>query len=295
MSKHYVVYENDLKFKKHRHIQPENVIWNDDSLKDRFYNDDLDTINYRITECEKTNYLYLDLSNLDLPKMPKLDKYANYEQIKKIKFLFINNNNISSISNELKIFTDLEVLDISWNNIDTIGYVPSKIKEFVCHNNKLSELPHLNNIEKIDCSHNYIKSIFTYNNLDELICFNNEITHLNEFANLKKLICKNNPLTSINKQPKLNYLECSFTKLSGQFSNMPALKFLVCNHTDITDISNLNSIESLEMVGTNIQKIPYIQSLKILLFHNDLDIMLAESYKIIDYIKEHDNSCVRFE
>lgn len=293
--KKYTVYSNDLKFKKHRNIDPEKAHWDNENVKKKFYQNNLDTLEYRFNECKKNNFEYLDLSNLGLSKIPKFNTYDNFSNIKNIKFLFLNDNKLTEINKELLCFLNLKVLDISSNKLHKINDLPKTIEELVCHNNNLTSIPEHNEVIKIDCSYNDIKNLNKYPNLIDIICDNNKIEHINTYNNVTRIICKNNPLTSIDYQPSMKYFDCSTTKLVGKLPTCPNLKFLVCNYTKINDISNLNELVSLEIIGSSVLKIPYILTLRDLLYQNTQNVIISSKYKIVDYIKERDNSYLKFD
>lgn len=295
-NKKYTVYNNDLKFKNLRNIDPQNAIWEHDDVKNKFFEKDLDTIKYRLKECFKNNFSYLDLSHLKLSKFPNLTKWKYFDKLKTIKFLFINDNKITEISyDDIHYFGELEVLDISSNLIQKINFLPNKLKELACHNNKLETIPSHDFLEKIDCSDNNLSDLSKYPQLIDLLCYNNNLKAIPMYKNLTRLVTKNNPLEYLSEQPNLIHLDCSTTKLKGKITNIPSVKYLICNHTRINDISNFVNLESLEIIDTDITKIPYIRTLKDLLFKHGNDISLPSTYKATEYIQEHKNAYIRFD
>lgn len=283
----YIVYENDLKFKNMRNIDPEFAEWHDDTVKEKF-GKDFDNVVARLKICKDSGFNYLDLSRLDLEKIPKFTGYTHYNKLINIKYLFLNDNKLSSCDDRLECFENLEVLDISFNNIVEIGFLPKKIKEFICHNNNITVLPSHNFVEIIDCSNNKINCLGKYPKLKDLICVENQITLINKYDMLKKLICRQNPITRIHSQPILDKLDCSETNMNGKIENFPNLTGLICNFTGITNVSNLESLESLEIVGCKM-KIPFLKKLKYLLFDNSkesVEIELSDKYKIKNIISE---------
>ena len=293
----YIVYNNDLKFKNSRKINPNNAIWDHDRIEYTYYNKDLDTIKYRLKECINSDFSYLDLSQLDLETLPNLSKWKYYDKLKNIKFLFLNNNKIKFLDKKINHFANLEVLDISCNNIKDVPFIPKLLKEFVCHGNRIESLQSSpeNIIEKLDCSDNLLSNLTEYYYLTDLLCYNNKLESIPEYKNLTRLVCKNNHVTFINFQPKLLYLDCSTTMLTNKITDMPSVKYLICNYTRISDISNFSQLESLEIINTDITKIPYIKMLEHLIFKNDQNILLHPSFKVLEYVKEHDNSYIRFK
>lgn len=293
----YVVYENDLKYKSMKNIDPSKAEWFDENVKNKFYNDDLETLKYRFEESKKNDFFYLDLSHLKLKEfnINLLKKCEYFENLCNIKFLCLNNNELTKINNELELFTKLEIIDISYNKLHEFNYSSSKLKELLCHDNELHKLPKYNDLLRLDCTNNNLIELPEYSKLEEIICDNNKITNLPTYSKVKRIICRNNPITHINIMPNLTYLDCSLTLLSGKLSDMNKLTHLVCNNTKISDISNLINIKTLEIANTKISKIPHINTLKDLLFKNNQQILLSSKFTIDDIITEHNNTYIRFK
>lgn len=290
----YVIYENDLKFKSKRNIDPNKAEWDSEHIENTFFEQNLDTLAYRFDECEKNNFEYLDLSHLELEKIPDVSIHKYAKDFAKVKYLFLNDNKLTECPTNLQYFPNLEVFDISSNLITTISYLPKSLKEFVCHNNRLKSLPSHDYLHKLDCSHNSITSLNKYCNIIDIICHDNRIKMIPTYQNINRIICKNNPLIHINTQPSVESLDCSNTNISGKISNMPNLKYLICNDTKIDDVSNLVNLESLEILNSSISKLPYLSKLKGLLYKNTQNISISSKYKIDMYYKERDNSFIKF-
>lgn len=290
----YVVYENDLKFKDQRHIDPDLADWHNDSVKEDF-GKDFDNVSARLKECEKSNFGYLDLSRLGLEKVPKFTAYKHYEKLKSIKYLFLNDNRLITCDERIACFENLQVLDISFNQITTIVYLPKKLKELMCHDNLLREVcPIHNYLEILDCSNNKIQILGKYDNLKQLVCTNNRITEINTYSLLKRCICKENPITKINPLYNLEHFDCSNTGISGTIEDYPSLLMLICNFTKINTIKNLPKLESFEFIGCKM-KLPFIRTLKYVLCHDyENTLEISNKYKVSQEFTEGDNTCFVF-
>jgi len=293
-NKKYVVYENDLKFKSKRNIDPQKAIWDSKHIENNFLNQNLDTLSYRFDECQKNNFEYLDLSHLELEKVPNVSTHKYAKDLVKVKYLFLNDNKLTECPTNLQYFSNLEVLDISSNLITTITYLPTSLKEFVCHNNCLKSVPPHDYLLKLDCSHNSIASLNKYGYVKDIICHDNEIKTIPTYQNINRIICKNNPIIHIETQPSVESLDCSKTNISGKLSNMPNLKYFICNDTKIDDVSNLVNLESLEILDSLVLKIPHLPKLKGLLYKNTKNIELSSKYKVDMHVRERDNSFIKF-
>lgn len=286
----YTVYENDLKFKQNRNIDPARANWFSEHIKNE-HAINHDDLKYRLHECAKNKYDFLDLSHMSLDTIPKLPDKSFYN----VKYLFLNDNNLQTIENSLDDFHSLEVLDLSNNNITHISKLPNTIKEFVCHNNKLKTIPSSDHIIKIDCSYNSINMLNNYPVLKDMICHDNKLISIPTYKNVTRIVCRNNPITYINDQPNVLYIDCSDTNMDKLTAMVPNLKHFICNNTQIADISNLKNLVILEISGCkNLKNIPYLPKLQDLLFQNTINLFIEEKYKVKQCITQKDHTYIKF-
>lgn len=263
MNNKYIVYNNDLKFKEFRNLDPNKIFWHQDFVEKAYYDENLDTIEYRLRECKKNNNEFLDLSHLHLKEVPNIPNYISSS----VKYLFINNNEIEILKN-LEQFSNLEVLDVNNNNINFIKYLPSNLNEFCCKYNSITEIPPLEYLKILDCTCNMMENIYKYPNLETLICCENNIRELPNFIKLKKLICKFNKLKKIDIYG-LVYLDCSYNNIT-KINDCPLLKDLLCRNNKLEGIPDyLPNLQYLEIFNNKFDKIAYFPSLKEL--YCDLD------------------------
>lgn len=123
-----------------------------------------DLIMERLKASRDENYKSLDLSNLNIKKIPNISNVFKQN----VKYLFLNNNKLENVD-VIKDF-NLITLDISFNNIKKINILPLSLTELCCQYNDLLYIPSHNNIEKLDCSHNNISSISNFPKLTHLVC-----------------------------------------------------------------------------------------------------------------------------
>ena len=289
----YVVYANDLKHKSTRSVNPHMADWDDDNVKERF-GKDFDTITSRLKESKLNGFSQLDFSRLKLEKFPNLENYKHYNELTtKLQYLFLNDNKLTKCDDRIKPFANIEVLDISFNFITEITYLPKYLKEFVCHTNEITSLPDHQYITKIDCSSNKITKVGNYENLRDLICNDNKLIEIPSYECLKRLICKVNPIVKIGCQPSLTHLDCSSTNVLGHIGQFDILTNLICNHTKTTDISKFQKLETLEIMGCTMQ-IPFIRTLKCLMCEDYENLDISSRYKVEKEITEQKNSCILF-
>jgi Leucine-rich repeat (LRR) protein len=277
-----------------RNIDPSRAIWANEKVERDFHTKNYDTLSYRLKESTQNNYLYLDLSNLGLTTIPDFTKHKHYPRLKRIKFLFLSENNLTDCSDKLLQFISLEALDVSHNKIKHISNLPLSLKELVCNKCIVHTICNHDNLERLDCSENYISELNNYNNVVELICCDNNISNIPSYNNVTKIMCSNNPIRHICSQINLKDIDCSHTNLSGSIDGFPKLIGLICNFTDVTDITHLTSLESLEIIGCNMN-IPYIASLKCLLFCTDNNIQISDTYIVKTHFSEKNNAYVIFD
>ena len=185
------------------------------------------TLSYRLYKCKNDNYSILDLSDLNIYYIPDIRNHYDYENIRKIEYLFLNSNNISVLQpDEIDQFDCIKVLDIGYNNLTNINYLPNTIIELVCKNNYLIFICELDNLIKLDCSFNNLNCIDNYKNLEIFDCSNTNI----EIINFKKL------------------------------------KKLYCNNSKVCNIDTCICIELIEMINSNINKLYYFDNLNKIMF-----------------------------
>lgn len=264
-NKPYKVYEKDLKFNKKESINPINVEWDYDELEKKYYKTNFDSIEYRLYECKKNNFTFLDLSYMDLKSIPTIST----EIKQKVKYLFINNNNFSTISLSSLEFPILESIDMSYNKIQKIIELPMSLIEISCSNNNLKEIlsTNLNKLEHLDCSINNISNIPYYEKLKSLICNKNNISkiELKDYQNLVYLKCCDNPITSLPYDKLINLCD------------------LICNNTKISTIGSLSSIKYIEVLDTYIDYIDYSKTLEDLYFNVNGIKNIDKRFKILSY------------
>ena len=292
----YMVYENDLKFRHKQNINPSRAIWDTEDVKTNFSNIKHDSLEYRIDECIKNNYMYLDLSHLNLDMVPNLEKHKNYINIKKIKFLFLNDNNLTNIGDNLSQFLNLEVLDVSNNKITHISAISSTLIELACHNNFIDNLPCHDKLERLDCSHNKIILLNSYKKLRKLHCEFNDLDAIISYPNLHWLDCSNNhKLKNISPLVALTYLDCSNTNLCGLLFGFPSLGYLLCSGTNINEIDKSIKLKVLEIVSTKIDKLPFISTLRDLTYKTSDKLSISTKYHIINHHEQEKNTYIEFE
>lgn len=273
---HYTIYKNDLKYKSIRNLDPTRITWESDDIKKLYYNTNLDSMEYRLKECEMNDYEYLDLGYMDLTHINDVP----IRIAKKIKFLFLNNNNLSGLIN-LSSFVDLEVIDVSYNKIETI-IVPPNLKELCCKHNVVKHLDLTPNLKILDCSFNKIFKIpQSLPNLEILHCDNNLLEELPSFLNLKTLTCKNNKINKLGDYQNLVYLDCSYNKIIN-IGFYYKLKDCICKNNKLNCFPVLSELVYLEIFNNNkIDLLDYMPNLKELYCDLDGIINISTNYKVL--------------
>lgn len=284
----YDVYENDLKFSEH--IDPEKTRWYNKDVQQKFLTNEVKTLEYRLIECKKNNYEYLDLSYLSLNSIPDFTKHIDYHKMQNIKFLFANNNEIKDLENSLQQFKKLQVLDISCNMLRKIKSLPNSLTELVCHNNKLTLICSSDYLLTLDCSFNRIEKLSEYSSVKTLMCETNELKEFQTFLNAKHIALKDNPLTKIHTQPNLEFLNIENTKLTGDLPEMLKLKWLICHNTNISGIKKLISLEHIEMTQCSLLEIPYLKFLQDILCDLSSNLKVDNKMKLKTYLIEREHA-----
>jgi len=166
----------------------------------------------KIWNNEKNYDLVLDLSGLNLKRLPKLPN--------KVINLFCCDNKLTSLPS---LQNTIQSLDCSKNNLTSLPSLPISMQMLECGKNNLTSLPDLqcfhplNNLQILYCRWNNLTSLPNLpKNLKYLDCSINNITHLPKIPNsLRELDCYSNKLTSLPQLPQLNLntLDCRNNKL----------------------------------------------------------------------------------
>jgi len=284
----YEVYRNDIKYKKHRNIDPSKAIWDKD-VKSDYLDKDTDSLEYRLEECKRENYETLDLSNMDSDCFDNLLKHETYEKIKKsVNHIFANGSNLREIP-DLDDYPKLITLDISDNDLIELPKLPKKIEELIINDNKIiSSITDLPNLKRLEMRNNKINKIIKCDNLERLDAFNNPIVILDKMKNLYYLDISRTKLKDINTYPKLTFLDCSYTDIK-KIPKMEKLEELICNDSQVNDVMDIN-VEYLRIVNSKIDIIPYMDKLTRISHNNVSDLKVSKKYKISRIIKNKGNT-----
>ena len=283
MSK-YTVYRNDIKFKKHRHIDPKCADWTDD-IKSAFYRYNTDSIEYRIQECIREKLETLDLSHMTHECFEDFMSHPKFREIRdKVQHIFAQSSNLSIIPN-LHNFTNLLTLDLSNNRLTKINTLPTSLEELILNNNKLISLSHnLPNLKRLKITDNKITDIKLSNSLESTYLNNNPINNISQLDNIKYLNISNTDIKYIHSYPKLEILDCYHTKINS-IPQMNKLKELNCSYSFISNIQELKHLETLEMINTNIDKLHYIHSLCTVKYHSNDKFKISNQYQLVSIKK----------
>lgn len=236
----------------------------------------------------------LDISYNNLYELPEWLKYCN-----NLQMLYCDNNNLESLNNlpkslkalycssnritNLDLKLDLQVIHCDYNKITNISYLPpsleefdcsynylkkidrnilpSKLQEFNCYSNRLTELPILpDSLQELGCGNNNITTLeILPEELQILYCYNNNISTLPTLPqSLQHLYCYNNQLLELPSLPHtLKELYCGY----NQLTNLPVLPFqlkdLNCYRNKLTSIPDLPiSLERLDCNTNELTQFP---------------------------------------
>jgi len=109
-----------------------------------------------------------------------------------VQWLYINDNQLTSLPSGLSSFTNLKWLRCQDNQLDSIPDLSTVngLRQIYCYNNNLTSMPTLktpgSTIQKIFCENNQLTSLpdlkFQFG-LDRLYCNNNALTNLPDLSN----------------------------------------------------------------------------------------------------------------
>jgi hypothetical protein len=282
----YIVYHNDIKFKNHRTIDPNRAIWASDEVKRDFLQKDTDSIDYRVEECIREKCQIIDLSHMSNTCFEEFMKHRMFRYlISKIQHIFAKDSKLTKLPS-LVCFTNLLTLDVSTNQLIELPELPTILEELIVNDNKLNAVNHyLPNLKRFDGSNNTICN-FIYPKAIERINLNyNPIgiiaPGLDALYHLEIIGTK---IAVIYQYKMLKFLDVSKTCIE-KIPHMSKLIQFVCNDSSVSDISELTTIETAEIVRSNITRLHFIKSLKSIVVHSEPSIGLSKQYKLKQYKK----------
>lgn len=275
MEKKYIIYKNDLKYREDRNLDINKIDWNQNDIK-HLMKTDHDTLEYRLNESKNTNYNDLDLEMLklnDLPAIIRNDIFFN------LKHLFISNNNLTG-KIDLSFLKNLEILDITNNNINNI-IIPNNLIELSACNNSITQFTSSEKLKRLKISNNKITELYIPNTIEILEVNNNLITSY-DFSNydkLNRIIIFSNPLKKILLSKYVLYLDLSETQIEN-ISNLYKIEHLVLNNCNfIKNLPHSDNIKTLELIGTPIDKLYFYKNYELILTQLNLTKNISSKYK----------------
>jgi hypothetical protein len=266
-------YKSDIKYGIKHDISKYNFVSEHvEKLYNKFKNKA--SIEFRIEDAKLENYEYFDLSKLTLT-----DKLLNHlinidiidNILKKIYFLDLSNNNLSSITQInkiLDIYKNIKILDIS-NNKFKGEFINNTLDEFICQDNDIT------------C----IKS----NTMKKINAMNNQI-HTIEIPLVETLYIKNNNLTSIGNCNNLSYLNCCDNNIID-ITHLRNLEELYITNNKINSLKSLNNLFICNCVNNPIEKIDYLDKIIEITCSTD---NISSKYIVSSSVKNKNNYLFNF-
>lgn len=272
--KKYIIYQNDLKYIKDRNINFEDVDFTKNNISHKIHINH-DSLDYRYTECVEHKYFSLDFTSIKLKQMPVLrNNFLN------IKCLFLANNELNNTL-DLSYLKNLISIDIDNNKISTL-VLSNTIEEISAQHNLLENIYAYPNLKRLKISHNKIKFIPKFPKLEILEVNNNEITELMSYPKLHRLIAYTNPLQKMYFNSELKYADISETQIK-EINDCSKLEHLVANYCiNLNYLPVIESIKSLELMGTKLLKLYFYPNFDIIIFQINLIQNISSKYKKIN-------------
>lgn len=289
----YEVYRNDIKYRKHRTVDPLRAIWDDDVKKD-FHEKNTDSIKYRLEECERERYETLDISHMNENCFRELFEDQTFNKIKnRIHHVFAKDCGIVELP-DLSSLTSMITLDISHNKIKKIPGLPESIEELIVNDNNLSEvINEMPRLKRFNGSNNMISRFNYSESLESLYLTNNPVSQIPALSNLYYLNISSTKINKIESMPRLKTLDCSQTEIM-KIPEMCLLEYLICNSSKVNDISSLKKLHGLEMVGAQILKVHHMDLMDTMTYHNDSRVKISTQYKI-KYMRKNRNGIIELK
>ncbi|KAH3670925.1 hypothetical protein OGAPHI_000636 [Ogataea philodendri] len=232
-----------------------------------------------------------DLGDLELDRFTDLERLILRDNLlesvnglkliqnkEKLEELDLYDNRIKHISKHINEFTNLTVLDLSFNNIKTIKHLENltKLEHLYFVQNRIKEIQNLDtlkNLKNLELGANRIEVIseqlLQLPSLEQLWLGKNLITKFENLEKLKKLrvlSIQSNKLTKIENLDHLESLEELYlshnklTKLEG-LDNLFNLQVLDVTSNQLTELSNLSHLTELTDFWCSYNKIDSFESI----------------------------------
>ena len=211
-------------------------------LMGKFGHTDTSDVSFRIAQCwEADGGSVLDLAYTGSDCLERLLSHPSVDKLRDVlRFLFVSNCGLTSLP-DLSIFRNLEVLDLSCNQLREIRNLPKNLRELTCSHNQIKQIECGSELQRLKCEWNKLQHLDIPRTLVVLQCNDNMLRSISACPEAKKVYICNNPITRL-IAPKVEHLECNRTKIQ-----------------DITDFQNLQTIE---MLDSGVQTIPHIRTLR---------------------------------
>ncbi|MBU1189044.1 MAG: leucine-rich repeat domain-containing protein [Gammaproteobacteria bacterium] len=226
----------------------------------------------RITEAKASASTKLDLSGLDLERLPdSISELTKLTHLDCSKGLIRNQRGRLCELAPLVALYNLTSLNCSGNKIADLGPLAAldNLKWLVCAENQISDLGPLaaiDNLTSLNCARNQIADLgplAAIDNLTSLNCARNQIADLGPLAaidNLTSLNCARNqiadlgPLAAIDNLTSLN---CSGNQIAdlGPLAAIDNLSSLACSFNQIYDLQPLAALDNLTSLDCSYNQI----------------------------------------
>lgn len=286
----YPVYRNDIKYKKHRNVDPSRALWNDD-VKNDFHNKDTDSIEYRIEECIREKYAILDLSHMDANCFEKLFSDQTFLSIiTKIQHLFAKDCHLKNVP-RLDGMISLQTFDVSCNKLKELPKLPESIEELIVNDNKLTSITNdMPKLLRLNCDNNYINNIKFSDTLERIHIKNNPIEKIPDLDRIYYLDASLTKIKTVGNFPNLKHLFVGSTCVSA-IRDLKCLELLYCNSSSVKNITNTPNMQSIEMVDTHVECLPFMAKLNRLTYTQSNKFKLSKRYRIYS-VKKNKNDII---
>jgi hypothetical protein len=169
---------------------------------------------------------------------------GTYESIQQTEYVYLGFQDISDLTG-IEAFSNLTILDCSYNQIVSLGDLPLSLEELICNDNNLTSISQIpSNVWILNCTNNFLQTLpMLPEGLELLNCRNNALIELPELPMmLKALFCEKNYLTQLPQLPSsLLELNCSENLLTGLPTIPASVYYVNCTYNQITALPSLSS------------------------------------------------------
>lgn len=196
----------------------------------------------------------------------KITDISRISHLKNLNELHIWNGNLEG-NLDLSTITSLRIVSMNDNKMRSVKLSP-EVEEFDCSGNQIEELILPEKLKRLDITGNNIKKLVANQNLESLVCSN--VTDIVGISSLIDITIRDTSIRTLKDMPSLKILNMYLVDLSNIYcEELPSLIEInaeSCKGCLDPILNRCSSLKELHINGSNVNYMPYIETLKMLSF-----------------------------